>query len=334
MRDDARFLVAEQLTDGNTVISNNLKESIRLQRELLTGLLGEAMLKLANRCAVSIDERERLETTLSDALPQLLHCKHLYVLDKDGIQVTDNITLVGPDHSHFARNRIDRPYMQGIIGSTDFKLSEAYISRNKRRPGLTAVQVIRNDGNERIGFLGADYDLRELPHTEECYQESYDWRQIKGDPAIRRVVFQQERIESQMDAKLDDIFPVVYELMTQHGVFHSKFHFSSSLLTIWLASDPFTYRILNFDELTDPDICLVYAKYAYHRRAIVPPESIMPAFELFRSLRFADENIYLRGGSLNVINGMVALNFSCDGSHYMRCDEFLTKNGDFWFGTL
>ena len=60
---------------------------------------------------------------------------------------------------------------------------------------------------------------------------------------------------------------------------------------------------------------------------------MMSIFELFRSLRFADENVYLRAGSLNVINGMVGLNFSCDGSHYMRFDEFLEKSTDFWFGT-
>jgi hypothetical protein len=30
-----------------------------------------------------------------------------------------------------------------------------------------------------------------------------------------------------------------------------------------------------------------------------------------------DENIDLRSGSLNIYNGIVGLNFSCDGSHYM-----------------
>jgi hypothetical protein len=29
---------------------------------------------------------------------------------------------------------------------------------------------------------------------------------------------------------------------------------------------------------------------------------------------------------------MVGLNFSCDGSHYMRYDELLEKSADFWFG--
>jgi hypothetical protein len=49
-------------------------------------------------------------------------------------------------------------------------------------------------------------------------------------------------------------------------------------------------------------------------------------------LRFADETIYLRAASLNIVNGMVGLNFSCDGSHYMHYEEFLEKSMPFWFG--
>jgi hypothetical protein len=54
--------------------------------------------------------------------------------------------------------------------------------------------------------------------------------------------------------------------------------------------------------------------------------------ESLRALRLADENIYLRMSSINLFNGMISLTFSCDGSHYMRHDEFLDKGGAFWFG--
>jgi hypothetical protein len=53
----------------------------------------------------------------------------------------------------------------------------------------------------------------------------------------------------------------------------------------------------------------------------------------FRELRFIDENIYLRSGSLNIFNGMVGLNFSCDGSHYMPWSDFLSLDMDFWIGS-
>lgn len=312
--------------------SGNLKETIRLQREKLTAMLAEEMHNLALKCAPVINDREALAALLSETLPGLSFCKHLYVLDADGVQITDNITQNGTDETHFGRDRMERPYMEGIIGITDFKLSDAYISRNKKRPSFTAVQVIRNKEGERIGFLGADFDLRELPGIKEIYREPDNWRQIKGDPAIRSAVMRQRRVDSDMDKHLDEVIAIISELMSEHGVFHGKLHFSSSRATLWLIEDPFSYRILSIDELIDPDICLAYPRHAYHERSIVPQDKIMPVFELFRQLRFADENVYLRAGSLNVINGMVGLNFSCDGSHYMRFDEFLEKDSDFWFG--
>lgn len=313
-------------------MNDGLKDAIRNQREKLTAMLAEQMHDLANRCLPQLGDQQRLQEILSEELPKLSHCKHLYVLNEAGVQISNNIIYDGEDESYFGRDRMDRPYMEGIIGSTDFKLSEAYISRNKRRPSLTAIQVIRNAEGMRVGFVGADYDLRELPGIKERYREPDNWRQVKGDPAIRSGVFSQQRAESKMDLHLDEVIPIMSELMSEHGVFHGKLHFSSSRATIWLVDDPFSYRILNFEEIIDPGICLGYPRHEYHERAIVPVEQIMPIFEVFKQLRFADENIYLRAGSLNVINGMVGLNFSCDGSHYMRFDEFLNKRIDFWFG--
>jgi len=314
-------------------MSNNLKETIRVQREKLTAMLGEEMHDLALECVTLLDNHEALNGLLLGAFPRLPYCKHLYVLNSDGVQITDNITQTGKESEHFGRNRMDRPYMEGIIGITDFRLSDAYISKNKKRPSFTAIQVIRNEKGGRAGFLGADFDLRELPDIKEIYQEPDAWRQVKGDPVIRSAVFSQQRIDSQMDNHLDEVLPIICELISEHGVFHANLHFSSGLVTIWMVDDPYSYRILSFDEIIDPDICLAYPRRDYHDRAIVPVDKIMSVFEVFRKLRFADENIYLRAGSLNIINGMVSLNFSCDGSHYMRFDEFLEKNIDFWFGT-
>jgi len=315
-------------------VTANLQETIRQQRTQLTALLSRTMRKLAAACAARLNERSALEQILSEALAHIAYCKHLYVLDAAGQQLTDNITHEGHDSTHFGRDRSLRPYMRDIIGSTDFKLSNAYISRNKKRPSLTAIQVIRDAEGQHIGFLGADYDLRELPGSEGIYQEPDTWRQIKGDPAIRGGLFLQCRIDSTMDRQLDTILPLLTELMVAHGVFHGKLHFSSNRATIWLMDDPYIYRILNIDELTAPDTCLAYPHRPYPDRAIVPPSDIAKVFALFRTLRFADDNIYLRAGSLNLCNGLVALNFSCDGSHYLRYDDFLSKGIDLWFGAL
>jgi hypothetical protein len=213
-----------------------------------------------------------------------------------------------------------------------FLLSDAYISQSNQRPSLTALQVVSNEAGH-VGYLGADFDLRNLPVTSELYEEPAGWRQVKGDPAIRGVLFQQCRAESPMDRNIEKALSILEELLTQRGVFQCQIHFSSSQATIWTLDDPLRYRILDHEALGDPDICLVYPPSPYPADAVIPPQDVARILERLRALRMADENIYLRTSSINLFNGMVSLTFSCDGSHYLRYDEFLGKNASFWFGT-
>jgi hypothetical protein len=169
--------------------------------------------------------------------------------------------------------------------------------------------------------------------TRELYQQPEQWVQLKGDPAIRSGLFYQQRVESLMDARIDEILDLLKELIAVHGVFHGKLHFSSSRATLWFTDDPFRFRILDIEDLTDPGICLAHPSRPYPTEAVIPLARVADVFQTFRALRFMDETIYLRAGSLNVFNGIVGLNFSCDGSHYMPWSEFLDKSLDFWLGT-
>ena len=311
--------------------TTTIGESVKRQRELLNDLLSVALSRLVSNIPLSMSDKEGLEDYLLDSCKDLPYCKYLFVLDKEGKQITANLFKHGKDESQFGRDRSTRPYMQERNGR-DFSLSSAYISSNKKRPSLTAIQTIRDDNKQVIGFLGVDYDLRELPRTEALYEEPREWRQIKGDPAIRGGLFTQQRTESVMDKQLDNVLALQEELMHEHGVYHCQIHFSSSRSTIWHVDDPYTYRILTMDELSDPDICLAYPKKPYFERATVPQNAIMKIFEQFKILRTYDDTVYLRSGSLNLVNGFIGLNFSCDGSHYMVYDDFLEKGLDFWLG--
>jgi len=310
-----------------------LQKVVSRQRQMLTELLEESMSRLAQACADKIQDRKALEALLAEEMSQAEYCKYLWVVDRHGRQITEDITRTGVRTGKIGRDRIARPYMQRALKGEDYYLSEAYISRNRKRPSLTAVKTIYDKDGQVCGYLGADFDLRELPHSREQYDDEAIWLQVKGDPAIRGGLFSQQRIESAMDARIDDVLSLVEEMIRVRGVFHAKLHFSSSRATFWRVDNPYVYHILNFDELNDPDICLAYPQRAYFEKAIVEPEKISPVFQQFKALRFADETIYLRSASLNVVNGMVGLNFSCDGSHYMPYDEFLQKNMDFWFGS-
>lgn len=315
---------------------DDLRTAVSSQREMLTTLISRSMRKLSRDCIDLMDDRNGLEERLITALKdkELSNCKHLYVLNADMVQIVANVTRHGLEQESFGRDRSSRPYMQDIVGTTNFRLSEAYISRNSKRPSLTAIRVIRDWDNNLIGFLGADYDLRELPATRDTYREPQDWQQMKGDPSIRGNLFGQQRMTSIVDENIDDVLAVLSELISFHGVFHTKIHFSSSRATIWMVDSPYNYRLLSANDLTNPDICLAYPHRDYTDLAIIPQEAITKIFDMFKQLRFADENIYLRSGSINICNGMVALNFSCDGSHYIRWDEFLKNGMEFWFGKV
>jgi hypothetical protein len=183
-----------------------------------------------------------------------------------------------------------------------------------------------------LGYLGADFDLRNLPVTAERYEEPAAWRQVRGDPSIRNAVMYQCRVESQMDKHLDQTLSILEELLTNRGVFQCAIHFSSSQATIWTLDDPYRYRMLDDEALSDPDICLVYPPQSYPADAMIPARDIVRILAALREMRMADENIYLRMSSINIFNGMISLTFSCDGSHYMRYDEFLGNGTQSWFG--
>ncbi len=310
-------------------MTTELKRSISRQRTALYNMLVEPLSFLATRCAGVWPDRDGLNRVLLAGLRTVPHCRYLYALDTNAVQLSDNIAREGLITQDFDRDRSDRPYMREPMPPNGLLLSQAYISMRVGRPSLTAVRRVES-GARQLGFIGADFDLRDLPLTRQLYREPDHWQQMKGDPAIRGSLFQQRRVESLMDQNIDAVLAVVDELVTESGVFHAKLHFSSSRATIWLVEDPYCYRILGYEALVDPDICLAYPHHPYPDRSIVPADAVRPILDGFRRLRFADDVIYLRAGSLNIFNGMVSLNFSCDGSHYLRYDEFLGEDSPFW----
>ncbi len=312
-----------------------LDKSISKQRSFIEGLLLDPLSKLADICATNWDDRNKLDQELKDYLQIKTdhRCRLLYAIDSKGEQYSSNIsdgnvdeTIIGQDLSH-------RPYLKSIdSGSeTQLLLSDVYIDKQTRKPCITVLHDIRlND--EVVGYIAADFGLRDLPLKNVNDIQSHEWRQIKGDPSIRGTMFQQTRVRSAMDVHLDEVLDVVESLITEQGIFHAKLHFSSSRATLWPYSDPYRYRLHVLDEIINPKVCLVYEKVMYPVQAMVTAGMVHNVLKAFKLLRDADETIYLRAASLNIMNGLVGLNFSCDGSHYMPANEFLEKDLKFWFG--
>ena len=135
-----------------------------------------------------------------------------------------------------------------------------------------------------------------------------------------------------MDQSMDPACAILEDLITERGLFQAVIHFSSSRATVWFMDDPYRYRILDHEALSDPDICLLYPRHSYPEDAVIPQDRVCDILCGMRQLRLADETLYLRSSSINIFNGLVSLTFSCDGSHYMSWQEFLEKDMAFWVG--
>ena len=312
-------------------MNERLKDAIHHQRVTLAEMLSAPLAKLANRCASAWDSREDLDTILTDGFRSVPYCLFLYAMDPKGIQISDNVSIGGLLPEHFGRDRSDRPYMREVVPPWGFLLSDAYLSLRVKRPSLTALQVVRRN-DEVLGFIGADFDMRDLPATTERIEEPVDWRQIKGDPSIRGTVFQQHRVESLLDRNMDTACAILEDLITERGLFQAVIHFSSSRATVWFMDDPYRYCIFDHEALNDPDVCLLYTRRSYPEDAVIPQDRICDILCGMRELRMADETLYLRSSSINIFNGLISLTFSCDGSHYMSWQEFLEKDMTFWVG--
>ncbi|MFC1589445.1 PDC sensor domain-containing protein [Pseudomonadota bacterium] len=307
------------------------KEAVNQQRIELARNLLSPLTNISEACESVWPDRDALNKILLDNFSKVPNCLFIYALDTCGIQVSDNVDVNGLMPEHFNRDRSQRPYMCEPVPAWGFLLSDAYLSLRANRPSITALQVVHRDG-ETLGYIGADFDLRDLPVTGDVYEESADWQQIKGDPAIRSVVFQQHRTDSPMDENFDVSIAILEELITDRGMFQCVIHFSSSRATIWFVDDPFRYRIHDHEALSDPDVCLLYPARAYPEDALIPADRIGSILRAMKKLRLTDETFYLRSASINIFNGKISLTFSCDGSHYMSWQEFLEKDESFWFG--
>lgn len=322
-------------------MKSTYESSINQRKARLFEYLKDSMQNVVEHGIEVWDNREKLDTTLQHCFnshPVLKRAKLLYAIDTNGKQMSSSIYPDCIDEDALGQDLSDRPYFIGELPQKGIRLSPVYVNKLDGQSCISVVKAVREKSAENaselgrlLGYIVADFSLLSLPSENETTEDRRIWMQIKGDPSIRGTVFMQSRVQSLMDKAIDDTISTVEELLQSRGVFHAKLHFSSSRATLWLYDDPYRYRVHTLDELADA--CLAYPARPYPRDAVVSPEQIPVIFKQFKTLRFADETVYLRAASLNIINGMVALNFSCDGSHYIPAEDFLNKGEMFWLGS-
>jgi hypothetical protein len=155
------------------------------------------------------------------------------------------------------------------------------------------------------------------------------WLQVKGDPQIRKFLFAQSRTHSTFDHHIDDLHSLVNELLIRRGVFHARIHYSSNQISIWRYSNPYNYEVYLADE-----VCCKTFKHNFpisfpYIENKIPHDDVCCILDKFKELRFQDEQVYLRSASIHMVNGMINLGFSCDGSHYMPHEKFVDVSWKF-----
>lgn len=310
---------------------SSLQQVISTKKAALAEAIEHPLVGIADALGALWPDLEAANALLVAQKKTVPYCHLLYVIDVNGRQLSANVSHEGADGTWQGQDLSQRPFFNTSLPFRGMILSRAYLSDRSLQSCITALHAI-NQGDELLGFLAADFNITDLPADKLTVVQSKQWQQFRGDPAVRSTLFMQERVPSQMDQHLNELNILLDNLITQHGVFHCKLHYSSGRCSLWLYDDPYHYRIHGVEEIINPEICLAYPQRDYPEGALISPEQVLLVLERMKNLRFADEIIYLRSGSLNIMNGMVGLTFSCDGSHYVSAAEFLDKKDDFWFG--
>ena len=312
---------------------HSTQETILKIKDALADSISAPLAQLAIDCAEVWPNADALDRILGGSVASIPACHLLYAWNVDNIEISSLVTATEVDTSWRGRDLSDRPYLKNHLPYKGIMISSVYLSEASHGQCITALQAVRHEG-QLIGFIAADFAVTDLLRDLELTTPAQQWQQFRGDPAVRGTVFMQTRVQSLLDDHIDEVMDLIENLMCNHGVFHSKIHFSSGRCSIWLYDDPYNYRILGVEEIIDPDICLAYPLRPFPAEAKTSCGQVREVLREFKALRFADETIYLRSGSINLMNGMLGLTFSCDGSHYMPVDEFLEKDLSFWLGSL
>ncbi|EDN68445.1 conserved hypothetical protein [Beggiatoa sp. PS] len=304
-----------------------MKQTISEQRKALTALFEPAMLNLSKICVFVWSDLEGLDHVLNTHFSSVPHCHLIYAVDKLGKQKSSNISTNGIDSNCRDQDLSRRPYCVSLYPKRHFMLSSVYISKTTGHPCISAVQPVINEQQLFLGFVVADFDLHNLPlfvtSPETIPVQPPSHYQIKSS--------QSPRVPSLLDNYLTEIQVLLNQLIHEHGVFHCLLHYHSATVQLWQIDDPYQYHLYNVEQLRDADKHLVYPRRDYPENAKISFQEVQQVLERFRILRLADDNIYLRSGSLNIMNGMVSLSFSFEGSQYLSAQKFLNQDFSYWF---
>ncbi len=303
--------------------------TIAHQQGLFCSWISTPLKTIAEQCALEWLEQgcstRQLTTTLQESMRQIPQYALCYLLSPQGVMLTPTISHTGCEEADLGKDVSLRPYFLEWSDDRDFFLSHPYTSTKTNLPCMTALQAVRIE-EELVAIIAIDFDGGGKAQLFNQFVPKAH-TQVKGDPSIRQQLFAQTRAITPMEEQIDIANRHAAWMLLHHGAFYVQLRYSRSTATVRFVDNPYHDSIFTLDQLLQSN---TPNRQPMSALSTVSAEQILPVFELFKSLRLADENIYLRSGSLNLVTGMVELNFSCDGTHYLPVAEFLEKSAAFW----
>jgi hypothetical protein len=303
------------------------KETVSHKKKLLASLLKAPLAQLVDHAYAQWDNTEQLNQTLQASLCKLPHCQLLYAIATTGVQLSANITRHSVDNTWRGQDLSARPYLQGLLPFKGMTLSAAYLSQRSMQPCITALQaVIKHD--QLLGFIAADFHIKDLPNMSGTPLQRM--QQLRTDSSLAGKQTYKTHDLGSADQRIDSLLQVLATLMQEHGVFHSTLHFDSACVSLWSLADPLDYQVYSVEEVLKPELFLHYPKRSYERPGQLAHDKIPQVLSQLKALRQSDDTVYLRSGSVNIINGRIGLTFSCDDTQYMYAEEFLNHELTHW----
>lgn len=146
------------------------------------------------------------------------------------------------------------------------------------------------------------------------------WTQFNGDSTP--VGLTSPRKQSLFDDRIDELLKMAGQLLTRLNVFHLKIHFSNNQLACWTYDNPYAYVVFAGEEVFDRDFSDHFNRLQMPLVCDIHASQVAGILAEFKRLRMVEQGPYLHAASINRVNGLIELSFSCDSSHYLPHQEF------------
>ena len=311
-----------------------IKPTIGEQRKALITLIEPPMLNLSKQCTALWSDLEGLDQLLSKHFNSIPYCQLLYIIDKFGKQITSNVSAQVIDPQYREQDLSRRPYSVSLYPKRHFMLSSVYISQTNRRPCMSAVHPIISNEQQFLGFLVADFEMSYLPLSSPTSNNKTSAFWLPSDCLLQRYR-QPPRVKKLFAQPLRAVQTILYQLISDYGLFQYTLHYSSGQIALWQLDDPYQYDLYTVEQFLSTNIFIDLSRHAYPSKAKISLQQVKQVLERFNDLHLVTGDFYLRSNSLNIINGIIELDFSYDGyQQYLPFDKFLNEDWSAWFGQV